>query len=143
MCRQSAALQEGVQVCSQQLRWSYGDKLGDAASLLAQHGTFDTIIAADCLFFKDFHDDLLWTLSRVLSIASSSTVYLLQPRRGNTTQLFLEKASEYFDSEVLDDYCTDITHHRQQYLATCSAKEYDEDIHYPILIILKHKSNLH
>jgi predicted nicotinamide N-methyase len=54
----------------------------------------DVIIGADCLFFKEFHSDLLYTLYALLGCNTAGSknrvVYLVQPRRGGTMELFLE-----------------------------------------------------
>jgi hypothetical protein len=45
---------------------------------------FHVIVAADCLFFKDFHDDLIWLLRNALinnNNNDNGIVYLLQPKR--------------------------------------------------------------
>ena len=63
---------------------------------------FDVVLAADCLFFTDFHDALIDTIKTALtppsapSSSSSSTTftpvaYLLQPRRGGTMETFMRK----------------------------------------------------
>ena len=40
-------------------------------------GTFDYVVAADCLFFKDFHIDLVHTIKTLLS--ASGTCLLFAP----------------------------------------------------------------
>ena len=57
--------------------------------IIEKNKKFDIIIAADCLFFKDFHKDLIWLLSN--SLKKNGFIFLLQPNRGNTMKLFLEK----------------------------------------------------
>ena len=69
---------------------------------------FDVVVAADCLFFTDFHDALIDTIKTALTpppsasassdVPSSSTsslftpvAYLLQPRRGGTMETFMRK----------------------------------------------------
>jgi predicted nicotinamide N-methyase len=71
------------------LRWSAGDTNGDLRKIKINDETFDIVIAADCLFFKDFHDDFLYVLTH--SLRPGGLCFLLQPRRGGTMDLFLEK----------------------------------------------------
>ena len=70
---------------------------------------FDIIIAADCLFFKDFHEDLIWVLSH--SLNKGGYCFLLQPTRGNTMGLFLEKIKSSLLFNVLyvkEDYNSEV-----------------------------------
>ena len=70
---------------------------------------FDIIIAADCLFFKDFHEELIWVLSN--SLKKRGLCFLLQPRRGNTMELFLEKIKSSLLFDILyvkEDYNTEV-----------------------------------
>mmetsp|Transcript_26172 Transcript_26172/g.37480 ORF Transcript_26172/g.37480 Transcript_26172/m.37480 type:complete len:92 (+) Transcript_26172:1055-1330(+) len=55
-------------------------------------GRFDVVLAADCLFFRDFHEALLQLLPRLLRPHGS--VLLLQPRRGDSLELFLHKMTQ-------------------------------------------------
>jgi predicted nicotinamide N-methyase len=71
--------------------------------------TFDVIIASDCLFFKDFHVDLIQTLKRLL--APNGTCILLQPERDHTMSKFIDLSTKrtnedtpIFDVEVFEDY---------------------------------------
>ncbi|CAN0240657.1 unnamed protein product [Ectocarpus sp. 12 AP-2014] len=68
---------EGVfgdtRVAARRLVWDSLDRNGDRAALLSRSssevggsGRFDLIIASDCLFFKDFHDDLISTIGGLL-----------------------------------------------------------------------------
>ena len=82
------------------LRWSKDDEHQELAGILESNkqkisthktdegneegdkGKFTRIIAADCLFFRDFHVDLVWLLKAAL--APAGVIFLLQPRRGET-----------------------------------------------------------
>lgn len=136
----------------------------------------DVVIGADCLFFKEFHADLLYTLYTLLGCGSSDIgrntdtvevtdvgtvkaaeggcarrlVYLLQPRRGGTMQLFLDTLhadplySKVFHVEVSEDFDSDVTLMHQQYMTTRQLEidrgdiqpNYDPDVHQPVLITL-------
>jgi calmodulin-lysine N-methyltransferase len=88
-------------ISSHLLRWQIGDPNKELESI-ASGGNFDVIIASDCLFFKDFHDDLIFVLQNAL--VPTGVVYLLQPRRGTTMELFIAKASTWFEIEISEDY---------------------------------------
>jgi SAM-dependent methyltransferase len=70
---------------------------------------FDVVIASDCLFFRDFHDDLLQTLRRLLKPGSGVGVFL-QPSRDGTMQRFIHRCQEsgFFATELQDDYCPQV-----------------------------------
>lgn len=65
-------------------------------------GTFDYVVAADCLFFKDFHVDLVHTIKTLLS--ASGTCLLFAPLRGTTLDVFCELAKNDFDIEREERY---------------------------------------
>ena len=138
MNKQNGNLSSSVNIYSNLLRWSENDTLGDWKRITDDKiGTYDIIIASDCLFFKDFHKDLLWVLTNSLSYDNNSCIYLLQPRRSGTMDLFLDLANEYFDVTISNDYCEKVNELHKHYLTTDSS--YNIDIHFPILVILKRK----
>jgi len=53
-------------------------------------GAFDLVVAADCLFFKDFHAALVHTLQTLL--ADSGRALLFAPLRGDTLDRFCQAA---------------------------------------------------
>ncbi len=65
---------------------------------------FDTIIACDCLFFKDFHYELIHTIDFMLK--PNGKAYFLQPLRYETMNLFLMKLKESnkFTFELIENY---------------------------------------
>eukprot|EP00638_Chattonella_subsalsa_P012761 CAMPEP_0117811482 /NCGR_PEP_ID=MMETSP0948-20121206/22160_1 /TAXON_ID=44440 /ORGANISM="Chattonella subsalsa, Strain CCMP2191" /LENGTH=393 /DNA_ID=CAMNT_0005648097 /DNA_START=15 /DNA_END=1192 /DNA_ORIENTATION=+ len=98
------------------LMWDKEDKSGAISELLHQHPKgfdhsellhqhpkgFDLIIAADCLFFQDFHEDLKHVLS--LLLAKNGQILLLQPTRGESMNNFMDIAQGVFTMELLDEY---------------------------------------
>ena len=126
-----------------QLRWSEGDEHGDLAAIVQGRDSsssrspqlFDVVLVADCLFFKDCHDALLWTLRQALS--HTGTAYLLQPPRSGSMELFLRKARACFDVYVHEEYCDKVADMRTKYKDDTATNGYDEDIHYPLLVTLK------
>ena len=89
------------------LRWSHGDSNGDLGRIVGER--FDIVIAADCLFFKDFHNDFLYVLAH--SLRPGGFCFLLQPRRGGTVDLFLEKVTSSSDFDIVcitEDYSVEV-----------------------------------
>lgn len=56
---------------------------------------YDLIILADCLFFKDFHSELIATLLNLLR-NSESSIIMIVPERGDSLQKFIGLASDSF-----------------------------------------------
>ena len=138
MNKQHGNISKDVSIHSHLLRWSENDVLGDW-NLITLGGTktFNVIIASDCLFFKDFHKDLLWVLNNSLSYDTDSCVYLLQPKRSGTMDMFLDIAKEYFNIIISNDYCQQVNDLHKHYLSTDTS--YNTDIHLPILVTLTRK----
>lgn len=57
---------ESASITSQVIHWASGAGEMDESESPST-SNFDVIIAADCLFFKDFHEDLLTILSSRLT----------------------------------------------------------------------------
>ena len=113
---------ENNELNAQLLRWSRNDEFGDLKRLGGVRSanptsyseptlqnpiiypTFDIVLASDCLFFKDFHLDLYWLLKH--STSPGSMIFLLQPQRGGTLDMFLDivKRESDFDWELSNDY---------------------------------------
>ena len=123
------------------LRWSLGDKHGDLERIFLQQNRgkrgFDFILAADCLFFRDFHDDLVWLLDNALDKVNG-VAYLLQPRRGDSMQMFLTKAEGDFQVQVQDEFCEEITQQISRASQVLNSG-FSADLHSPLLITLKRR----
>jgi predicted nicotinamide N-methyase len=92
-------------ISAQQLHWSPASNAGQIDALTHNATTlFDVVIASDCLFFRDFHADLLETLRRVLR--PGGVGIFLQPPRDGTMQRFMSLCVEsgYFATELREDY---------------------------------------
>lgn len=127
-------------ITSHLLRWSVGDKHGDLAQIKPESIMFDVIVAADCLFFRDFHEDLLWVLDN--SLSANGVIYLLQPSRDGSMELFLSKVSEsgIYNIELKRLADLGATLLAQQCLEARQRAGFKEGIHLPILVILKRKT---
>lgn len=125
------------------LRWLTNDPYQELSNALSFNNgnRFHTVVAADCLFFKDFHQDLLWMINECLADVESSRCYLLQPKRSGSMQKFLDLVVEgsIFEYECCEDYCRAISSMHEEYTKNNDDGTYNEDVHFPILVILKRK----
>lgn len=109
---------------------------------------FDLVIAADCLFLKEYHEDLLHTLGQLLCPGGQALI--LAPRRNGTLETFVESAhqdvvtpwvveiEENYDQHLWQRHCKLLDSGLQSTAQTESSQpEYHPDIHYPLLIRLK------
>lgn len=166
MCKQTLCIDHAMNIKAKRLCWSIGDDNGHVKAITEDGSKlFDVIVAADCMFFKDFHDALVDVLLRCLS--PDGVVIMLQPRRGVTMQMFLEKAAAVFSIEIRENYCSEVsiensfylcrvfiyldcvnfspcrscfcqvTALRDEYKETMQSNGFDEDIHYPVLVLLR------
>ncbi len=117
MCKQehqstketSALFTHSLNISSQVLHWSPAVNAEQVASLTNSHTQlFDVVIASDCLFFKDFHADLLHTLQQLL--VPGGVGLFLQPARDNTLHKFVALCAESgaFTTEIIEDYSPEV-----------------------------------
>ncbi|KAG8310084.1 calmodulin-lysine N-methyltransferase-like isoform X3 [Homalodisca vitripennis] len=99
---------------------------------------YDIVLAADCLFFDDGRSDLVTTMWA--SLVENGQALVTAPKRGTTLNKFKAEAEEVgFVCTILEYYNQQIWDRHLQLKA--GNINYDEDIHYPILLhLLKPKS---
>jgi hypothetical protein len=115
-----------------QMRWNNEEDIENVTQ--KRRRVFNVILAADCLFFEDFHDHLISVLK--LSLALDGVIFLMQPRRAGSMERFISKAGIFFNIELYEDYCAEVN------IAKMAIKDeaiYNEDVHFPILLILRLK----
>lgn len=96
----------------------------------AEHGKYHFILSADCIFFDDSRNALIDTIDYYL--AAGGQAFIMAPKRGHTMNTFVTRAcSKGFKCEIFNYYNKHIWNKHLELLKT---KEYNEDIHYPILI---------
>lgn len=96
-------------------------------------GSYDVILSADCLFFDDARIDLVNTIYELLN--EDGLAYVIAPCRGGTLDIFEEFAQKKgFLCERLFYYDDVIW---KKHLECLKNSEYDQNLHYPILLILK------
>jgi len=109
------------------LQWSKDTNYGDL------EGRFDYIICADCLFFDEFREDLCATIWKLLKL--EGTCLIFAPNRSNTFHKFVDMAKLHFECMIVHDYDMEVWE-RHQYEKD-NNPDYDEDLHYPLLLKLK------
>lgn len=91
---------------------------------------FDVILCADCLFFDEARADLIQCIASLL--ASNGMALVMAPERGNTLENFIKQ------SEMKGLMCNKVFNYSQtvweRRLALLDNCEYNDNIHYPILI---------
>jgi calmodulin-lysine N-methyltransferase len=113
------------------LRWLEANKW------IVSHGTFDLILCADCLFFDDARPALASAISCLLRPGGSALV--MAPRRGGTFDLFVQEAASRGLLYTVVRCYDEIVWARHETLLSSyndGGAFYDEDLHYPLLLIL-------
>lgn len=97
MCKQ---MYPEICISANLLRWSSLEDISNFTEEATR--LFDVVVCADCLFFENFHDDLLNVLCNTTH--PSGQVILMQPSRAGSLQRFLDKAVDFFTLERLESY---------------------------------------
>lgn len=124
------------QVECRELIWSEGLSRLD----IPRAGTYDYVVAADCLFFRDYHKALVHTLDTLLAEGGKALIF--QPPRGETMAKFRTHAEDKFEIEREDKYDDRVHAIHSELLAAAGGaadESYNPDIHYPVLLVLKRK----
>lgn len=98
----------------------------------------DFIFISDCLFFHNFHDDLLNLLEKCLK--NNGLVWILSPIRSPTMNLFIKNAisRNIWNIEVYSNYNLEINQGAMK-LKAQFGDLFQKDIHFPLLIEMKLK----
>ncbi|XP_068728185.1 calmodulin-lysine N-methyltransferase-like [Montipora capricornis] len=99
---------------------------------------FDFIISADCLFFTQCQSGLVHVMDALLN--ESGLAIVMAPCRKNTLELFCSKARSRFSVTMLRNYDPLVWSRHQ--LAKREDPLYEEDIHYPVLLLLSKKTGI-
>ncbi|XP_017769425.1 PREDICTED: calmodulin-lysine N-methyltransferase [Nicrophorus vespilloides] len=93
-------------------------------------GRFDVILCADCLFFDEARADLIETLWDLLS--RDGFALIMAPKRGSTLEHFIaQSTAKGFRCKQIVNYNNLVWQKHLSLLENC---DYDDNIHYPILI---------
>lgn len=100
-----------------------------------EYEKYDYILSADCLFFDDVRNDLIDTIWYYLS--KNGTAFIMAPARGDTLKQFIQNSLKRgFDCKLFHFYDQIIWN---RHLELKKLREYDENLHYPLLIKLMKK----
>ena len=104
----------------------------------SEYPVFDYVICADCLFFTDIHSCLYRVICKLLSPGGECLMF--SPRRGCTMQQFsqLVAADGKMEVEERERYDGDVWKRHQILCEEQHSINYRPDIHYPVLLKLKH-----
>jgi calmodulin-lysine N-methyltransferase len=95
--------------------------------------TYDIILSADCLFFDEARQDLVETIWVMLN--EGGTALVMAPRRGQTYEKFAEEAKlRGFHCKSKQYYNEHVWNRHLKLKQNC---DYDENIHYPMLLHLR------
>jgi len=130
-----------------QLRWDRNDikcqnEINSILNINNNIG-YDTILISDCLFFKEFHLDLIYVLNQI--VRPGGRVLLLQPPRSGSTELFIKLINKNvweINREFEENYCEEVNEKHKKFMNEDIEKGiYDPDLHFPRLLIMIKKDN--
>ncbi|XP_063701577.1 calmodulin-lysine N-methyltransferase [Culicoides brevitarsis] len=101
----------------------------------AEREMYSVILCADCLFFDESREALVDTIEYYLAPTKDAKALVMAPKRGQTLELFIEQAKRReLNCKIVENYCDSIW--RKHLDLKNGSHDYNEDIHYPLLIIL-------
>lgn len=109
------------------LRWEDSER-----QCRLEHQKYDFILCADCLFFDDSRSALVESINYFL--AERGRAFVMAPKRGKSMNLFIKKCiANGLHCEIFTYYNKQVWEKHQKFNLLSN---YNEDIHYPILLKL-------
>jgi len=111
---------------------------------LVGDGSFDICLASDCVHFQDFHDGLLLTIARTLSV--NGIALLCQPARGASLENFMSLVDfvngrgggVLLDMTLIEEFVPKVSSlHAGLVSNTNDDSTYDPDRHRPLLLVMR------
>lgn len=112
------------------LRWGVQEEVSPL------RGKFDIAMCADCLFFDEGRESLLYSLLAVLR--PGGTALVVAPARSGTFQLFASMCRPHFRVVVVEKYDGIVDDHVRK---CAQDPHYNDNLHFPLLMILKKLGN--
>ena len=159
---------KGAEACCQinKLGQNHKEEANSDNDAIADKGSYQLCLASDCVHFQEFHDGLLNTIARTLSVGGIAL--LCQPKRGTSLQNFMtmvdtvnastgapssggEEEGPLFQITLFEDFYPKVTamHKELSESKSTAADEdtpsassqqsslYDPNWHRPLLLVLK------
>ena len=128
--RMKVAAEKAPSICDDvkafEYRWDIIDETQDKS--------YDVIISADCLFFKETSASLAQSIYRMLR--PHGIALIVAPNREGTFGYFKTLAMEHFNVEEVEQYSSEVVKAHESFI---DEPGYDPDIHFPKLLILTKK----
>lgn len=128
-------------ITTRHLLWQNEAQYSDIA------GIVDVVLGADCLFFENFHKDLIALLYTVLSRCAYSRVIMFAPRRGGSLERFLEQLESQNQTRIsqgldkmtwtLEERYDEKIWRKHEELRQTRLESYHPDIHFPLKLELR------
>ncbi|XP_042876884.1 calmodulin-lysine N-methyltransferase-like [Penaeus japonicus] len=119
-----------TETTSRVLRWGVQEEVSP------HRGKFDIAMCADCLFFDEGRESLLYTLLAVLR--PGGTALVVAPARSGTFQMFASMCRPHFRVVVVEKYDGIVDDHVRK---CAQDPHYNDNLHFPLLMILKKLGN--
>ncbi len=95
--------------------------------------SYDVIMAADCLFFDEYHEQLLRLLAALLK--PDGVILIVAPRRAGTLQKFADLSGNFGLRHSVREHYDEIVS-SQRCRAVEEGDNFDEDLDYPLLLVM-------
>lgn len=115
-----------------ELKWGNSDDINDLINKI------DIILCSDCLYFDQSRESLIETISKLLNDLGLAVI--LSPTRGKCLQNFLDLAKTKFHVKHLVNYDSKVWDLNQHFINSFHSQNYNPDLHYPHMIILRKRN---